>query len=1517
VNHDDRRDGSAPTETPEFLTGGGEVGLLMRAKDWSATPLGPPEDWPQSLKTVVRIMQTSRYAMWMGWGRELTFFYNDAYRPTLGVKHPHALGMPAQKVWAEIWPEIGPRIAKVLSSGDATWDERLLLLLERSGYPEETYHTFSYSPLPGDAGGIEGMLCVVTEETERVIGERRLHTLRDLGARLAGTNVEDEVLNAFGGALAGNRRDLIFALVYLFDADGTAARLATACGIAPGHPAAPQTIPVDADRHAWPAATFAARNPSTLRMSDIDRVFADLPTGDWAKPPREAVVVPIARQGQERPAGFIVAGLSPLRTYDANYAGFVELIAGQIEAALGNANAYAEERRRTEALAELDRAKTSFFSNISHEFRTPLTLMLGPIEEILSKAPEAVPMDDRRNVELAHRNGLRLLQLVNSLLDYSRISAGRIHARYRPVDLAAATSDIAANFRAAVERAGLRFTVDCPGLPHPVHVDVGMWETVVINLLSNAFKFTMAGEIAVELRPSVDQASVELRVRDTGAGIAADELPRLFERFHRIEGARGRSFEGSGIGLALVLELVQLHGGTISVESEPDRGSTFRVRIPFGRAHLPADRIGDGVETDVGPSGRRNARVEQALYWLSDGDVETDEAAETDTTIERGAGERILLADDNADMRGYIGRLLLAQGYDVEAVHDGQAALDSVRKQPPDLVLTDVMMPRLDGFGLLQKLREDVLLREIPVVLVSARAGEEARSEGVAAGADDYLIKPFSARELLTRVASSLANARMRRQTEHALREEARMLETLNRVGAAVSAELDMKQLVQTVTDAATELTGAAFGAFFYNAVDDGGESYTLYALSGAPRESFEGFPMPRNTPIFGPTFAGERPVRSDDITADPNYGLSSPHRGMPAGHLPLRSYLAVPVVSRSREVLGGLFFGHPAPGVFTERSERLATGIAAQAAVAIDNATLYRAAQNEIAERKQTESALRESEMRYRELTATLETRVEERTGELAEANANLRAQIEERERIEEALRQAQKMEGIGQLTGGVAHDFNNLLTIIIGNLESLQRQIDRDEMEPTRMRRWIDNAHRGAQRAAALTQRLLAFSRRQPLEPRPVDPNRLVAGMSDLLRRTLGETIEVETVLSGGLWWTHADPNQLESAILNLAVNARDAMPSGGRLTIETANAFLDEGYAARQAEVAPGQYVVLCISDSGTGMSREVLAQAFEPFFTTKDVGHGTGLGLSQVYGFVKQSGGHVKIYSEPGEGTTVKIYLPRLLAAVDDSHPVERPQQEAKGSRSETILVVEDDDDVRHHSVEILSELGYRVIESATGAAGLEQLATHPDVRLLFTDVGLPGGMNGRQLADAARQLRPRLAVLFTTGYAKNAIVHDGRLDPGVHLITKPFTYAALAAKVRDVLDVRSGPPCLLLVEDEPLVRMVVAEALDDLGFKVEEAASATEAINKMRLLQGKVDAAVVDVGLPDRKGDALAAELRAMDGSLPIVIASGYDGDSLRGRFAADPLVAFLDKPYEAHQLAAVLGEFDVKPLAGG
>ena len=576
-------------------------------------------------------------------------------------------------------------------------------------------------------------------------------------------------------------------------------------------------------------------------------------------------------------------------------------------------------------------------------------------------------------------------------------------------------------------------------------------------------------------------------------------------------------------------------------------------------------------------------------------------------------------------------------------------------------------------------------------------------------------------------------------ETERAIRAESRKLDVLNRTGAALAAELNVDKIVQIATDACTEIVDAEFGAFFYNVINDKGESYMLYALSGVSREHFDKFPMPRNTAVFEPTFKGAGVVRSDDIRKDPRYGKNEPYYGMPKGHLPVRSYLAVPVTSRSGEVIGGLFFGHAEPAKFVDEHEELLVGIAGQAATAIDNARLYQAAEREVAERRRAEEALQV-------LNNTLEQRVHD--------------EVYARSKVEEQLRQVQKMEAVGQLTGGIAHDFNNMLAVIMGGLNLLQRKLARGE---TDVERFVEGAIDGAQRAATLTQRLLAFSRQQPLSPEPLIINKLVAGMSELLDRTLGEQVKVETVLAAGLWQVKADPAQLENAILNLAVNARDAMPGGGRLTIETLNAFVDDAYAQEYA-IEAGQYVLIAVADTGAGMAPDVIAKAFDPFFTTKGAGKGTGLGLSQVYGFVRQSGGHVKIYSEPGVGTSVKIYLPRLYGEAAATEQAKRLATVHRGLRSEIILVVEDEERVRALSVEALRELGYGVVEASGPSQALRMLDEGQQVTLLFTDVVMPD-MSGRQLADRARGKRPNLKVLYTTGYTRNAIVHNGMLDPG--------------------------------------------------------------------------------------------------------------------------------------------------------
>jgi signal transduction histidine kinase len=679
--------------TAEFLLGGGTVGSLMRAKRWEGTPLGSAESWPQSLKTVVRILLTSRYQMWMCWGPQLTMFYNDAYGPTLGVKQQWALGASARDVWKEIWPDIGPRIEHVLRSGEATWDEGLLLFLERSGYPEETYHTFSYSPLADDDGRIVGMLCVVTEETERIIGERRLLTLREIAADIATDNTVADVFGAVQRQLTHNLKDLPFTLTYLFD-EHRLAHLACSSGVDPNHPIAPAVIDPKDPNSIWPADEI-------LNISDLKDRFAGMPMGAWDKSPREAIIAPIAQQGQDSLAGFLVAAINPYRRMDDAYLGFINLVTGQITSGLANAQAYQAAWRRAEALAELDRAKTAFFSNVSHEFRTPLTLMLGPLEDVLRQADSHQLKEHRQLVHIAHRNGVRLLKLVNTLLDFSRIEAGRMQAVFEPLELHSYTAELASSFRSAVERAGLRLSVNCAPLPQPVYVDRDMWEKVILNLLSNAFKFTFDGEIGVETKCSADGDSAEIAVHDTGTGIPASELPHLFDRFRRVEGARGRSIEGSGIGLALVQELVKVHGGTIRVDSEVGKGTVFTAVLPFGNGHLPADKIGQRAH---GVSETRvQAHIDEALSWLSDTSLALETAAPRGVAADMGtvvpvAGtdrQRVLVADDNTDMRTYLQNLLEDAGFLVEALGDGEQALAAARHGKPDLVLADAKAGRL------------------------------------------------------------------------------------------------------------------------------------------------------------------------------------------------------------------------------------------------------------------------------------------------------------------------------------------------------------------------------------------------------------------------------------------------------------------------------------------------------------------------------------------------------------------------------------------------------------------------------------------------------------------------------------------------------------------------------------------------------------------------------------------------------------------------------------------------------
>ncbi|WP_017653431.1 ATP-binding protein [Fortiea contorta] len=785
----------------DIFAGGGEMGRVMRSLDWSQTLLGDVSAWPQSLKTTVSIILNSRYPMFVWWGRDLAAVYNDAYRPILGAtKHPQFLGNSARDMWAEIWHTLGPLTDIVLNTGEPTWSEDLQLLMDRNGYIEETYFTFSYSPVRDESNGVGGVFCACNETTEQVIGERRLRTLRELAANTGEAKTIAAACRITTDTLSKNPTDIPLVLLYLMSKDGNQAHLVGTVGIAAENIPSFQQIDLTQNLDPWQIAEVI-RTEKSIIVENLNDLFSNN-TAETL--PQQAVILPIARPETQQQAGWLVLGISPRRRFDEHYHGFFELIASNVATAIANARAYEEARERAEALAELDRAKTVFFSNVSHEFRTPLTLMLSPLEETLS-VPDDTPIGtQRQSLDMVHRNSRRLLKLVNTLLDFSRIEAGRIQAVYKPTDLGTFTAELASVFRSAIERAGMRLLVDCPSFPAPAYVDREMWEKIVLNLLSNAFKFTFAGEITVTLQSQSDR--FELSVCDTGIGIPEEELPRLFERFYRVKGSQGRTFEGSGIGLSLVEELVKLHGGRVEVTSVLGSGSCFTVSIPQGASHLPPDRISTSrtlTPTVIDPV----SYVEEAWQWLPTQQETRNTVPEarepiqtrSEPVVSDAVPPRILLVEDNSDMREYVKRLLQSQRYAVETVTDGMAALTAIGQHQPDLILSDVMMPVMDGFELLRSLRRDLATREIPIILLSARAGEESRVEGLQTGADDYLIKPFSARELLARVEVNLKLARWRREALQREQELRSLSETSQ--AAAEAARTNLANVLASIKD--------------------------------------------------------------------------------------------------------------------------------------------------------------------------------------------------------------------------------------------------------------------------------------------------------------------------------------------------------------------------------------------------------------------------------------------------------------------------------------------------------------------------------------------------------------------------------------------------------------------------------------------------------------------------------------------------------------------------------------------
>jgi PAS domain S-box-containing protein len=717
---------SQDAENANSINGGGVAGDLIRAINWSEHELGAPSSWPQSLKSALSICLNSNFAIAIYWGPNLILLYNEPWSPIPGNKHPWAQGKPARQVWPEIWEDIEPQFAKAFT-GTPGGSKDALLPMQRHGYTEECYFDFTFTPIYGESGKVEGVFNAVVETTYRVIGERRSSLLQHLTDTLNKLTTDEEVFDRASEILDGAKKDISFYYIYEFDATHN------------------PILRVTSEDHQntnreWPLRD--AINGSTKRVTDISHFFTTIPAGAWPEPPHEALILPLKRNNGQV-FGCIVGGISSRRKHDKDYRLFYDSVASIIGGELNTIRSINQERERAEALAQIDHAKTVFFANISHEFRTPLALMLSPLESVID-SNENSP-EQRENLSTSYRNTLRLQKLVNALLDFSRIEAGRMDAKFEAVRLTELTRDVSSSFRSAVEAAGIEFKVNLEPIVGPVYLDPDMWEKIILNLLSNAFKYTEQGSIEIDLSDLDDH--IIFKVKDTGVGIKEEHLPKIFDRFYRIDNAGGRSQEGTGIGLAMVKELVHMHDGEISVESEYGKGSVFSVRIP---------RKNRRVESIV-PSDQINGS--NIGYVFNEGDGQ-DVAHEQVST-----GPTVVVADDNNDMRNYILRLL-RESFRVYGAKNGEEAFELALTLQPDLIVCDIMMPKLDGFGLLKKMKSNLALRNTPVIFLSARAGEEARVEGIRAGADDYLVKPFSAKELLARVRNHIAINEMRTKTE-------------------------------------------------------------------------------------------------------------------------------------------------------------------------------------------------------------------------------------------------------------------------------------------------------------------------------------------------------------------------------------------------------------------------------------------------------------------------------------------------------------------------------------------------------------------------------------------------------------------------------------------------------------------------------------------------------------------------------------------------------------------------------
>jgi PAS domain S-box-containing protein len=1119
----------------DFLTGGGEMGARMRRHDWSNSPLGAPSEWPQSLRTAVSIMLNSRHPMFLAWGPELGFLYNDAYIPIFGAKHPHALGQPFAGIWAEVWPHICSLVERALN-GEATWSEDLHLVMQRNGYPEDTWYTFSYSPIRDESGGIGGMFCACNETTSKVLAEQRLTFQLQLSEHLRDLVDPDEV-TATATRVIGERLN-VGRVGYGESHDSEQLVTIRPDWVSRGMPSlAGLSRPLEAF---GPRIMAELRAGKTLSLGDLgaDRLSADYIDVYAAVDARAAVIVPLIKEGRFR-AVLFVHDREPRRWSDA------EVMLVQ-DAAQRTWSAF----ERARAIHERHLAEAALSRQFADETER--------LRQLFAQAPSFMAV--LRGPEHA-------FELVND--EFERVVG---HREF---------------------------------LGHPLRTAIPEIQGQgILDLLDEVYATGRpfhAVERPITLRRSPDAPDEDLFVDFV---------------YQPLTGPDGTV---SGIFL-------------IGHDATERRHTHDALRDSEGRLRLALQA----------------ARLAQATIYFHPW--------------------RITHCSRFAQMLGY------------DADH--QLSVDEVRSRYHP-----------DDVDRLQRHREDLLRGEQSfydiehrivwpdgtVHWISAR-GEIMRSESGT---------PIS----VTAVYLDITDQR--------------------RVQAALlQSETEFRTFAQAmpnhvwVTDTAGKIEW--FNDKFY---EFAGREANL-SIAERWRRVIHPDDLPRALERWAVAVANGSPYESE---------LRIKNQDQDYRWFIVR---ALPIHNDRGEV------------------------------------TRWIGSNTDIDMQKLSAAELSE-------LNATLETRVEERSRELRAA--------------EDALRHSQKMEAVGQLTGGIAHDFNNLLTGIIGSLDVVRRRLSSNRLDD--VERFMDAALTSANRAAGLTHRLLAFSRRQSLDAKPVEINRLIQAMEDLLRRSLSENIQLEMRFDPELWLAEADSNQLESALLNLALNARDAMANGGRLIVETKNTHLvrtigsDDGFES-------GDYVLMRVSDTGVGMTQEVLERAFDPFFTTKPIGQGTGLGLSMIYGFAKQSRGHVRIESELGRGTTVDLYLPRFRGEVVYEEEAAAPHA-PRAHAGESVMIVEDDMAVRMLVVDVLEEMGYECIEAADGNEAVPVLQSDQRIDLLITDVGLPG-INGRQLAELARRVRPDLKVLFITGYAESAVVRSGFLEHGMEMVTKPFALDALASKIRAML-----------------------------------------------------------------------------------------------------------------------------------